>query len=97
MRYAARAQVFNDVDSAYVGVTSAGILLQLYKDRYLQQASSIRKTISYSYQRGAASLLDILDAQAQYRSVQVNYLNFVASYLDAASQLNVAVGREVIP
>jgi cobalt-zinc-cadmium efflux system outer membrane protein len=49
---ATRAQVFNDVDSAYVGVTSAGILLQPYKDRYLQQALRIRETISFSYQRG---------------------------------------------
>jgi outer membrane protein, heavy metal efflux system len=94
---ATRAQVFNDVDSAYASVTSAVVLLQPYKDKYLQQASRIRETISYSYQRGAASLLDFLDAQAQYRIVQVNYLNLIASYLDAASQLNLAVGREVIP
>ena len=44
--------------------------------------------------KGAASLLDFLNAQADYRSVQVNYLNLVASYLDAANQLNLAVGRE---
>jgi hypothetical protein len=29
--------------------------------------------------------------------VQLNYLNLVGSYLDAASQLNLAVGREVLP
>ncbi len=43
-----------------------------------------------------SSLLDFLNAQADYRSVQVNYLNPVAAYLDAANQLNLAVGREVI-
>jgi cobalt-zinc-cadmium efflux system outer membrane protein len=93
---AARAQVFNDVDSAYATVNSAVILLKPYKDQYLDEASSVRDTISFSYQHGAASLLDFLNAQADYRSVQVNYLNLVGSYLNAASQLNLAVGREVI-
>jgi len=93
---AARAQVFNDVDSAYATVNGAVILLQPYRDQYLAEASSVRDTISFSYQHGAASLLDFLNAQADYRAVQVNYLNLVASYLNAASQLNLAVGREVI-
>ena len=36
------------------------------------------------------------NTQADYRSVQVNYLNLVASYFNATRQLNLAVGREVI-
>jgi outer membrane protein, heavy metal efflux system len=91
-----RAQVFSDVDSAYATLESTVALLQPYKDHYLQQASRVRDTISFSYEHGAASLLDFLGAQADYRGVQVNYLNLVGSYLDAASQLNLAVGREVI-
>jgi cobalt-zinc-cadmium efflux system outer membrane protein len=94
---AARAQVFSDVDSAHATVTSTVTLLAPYKARYLQQASRIRDTISFSYEHGAASLLDFLSAQADYRSVQLSYLNLVASYLDAANQLNMAVGREVLP
>ena len=93
---ATRAQVFNDVDSAYATVNSTVILLRPYKQQYLEEASSVRDTIAFSYQHGAASLLDFLNAQADYRAVQVNYLNLVASYLNAASQLNLAVGREVI-
>ncbi|HEV3374861.1 MAG TPA: TolC family protein [Candidatus Acidoferrum sp.] len=93
---AAKAQVFSDVDSAYATVTSTVTLLKPYKDRYLDMASRVRDTISFSYEHGAASLLDFLNAQAEYRSVQVSYLNLVASYLNAASQLNLAVGREVI-
>jgi cobalt-zinc-cadmium efflux system outer membrane protein len=93
---ATRTQVFSDVNSAYAIVTSTLTLLQPYEVRYLKQASRVRETIAFSYEHGAASLLDFLNAQAQYRSVQVNYLNLVASYLDAANQLNLAVGREVI-
>src|SRR5215470_8479807 len=94
---AARAQVFSDVDSAHTTVTSTVILLQPYKDRYLEQATRVRDTIAFSYEHGAASLLDFLNAQAEYRSVQVAYLNLVGAYLNAANQLNEAVGREVIP
>ena len=93
---AARAQVFSDVDSAYAQLQSTILLLQPYKDRYLQQAVRVRDTISFSYDSGAASLLDFLDAQADYRSVQLNYLNLIGAYLEAAAQLNMAVGREVI-
>jgi cobalt-zinc-cadmium efflux system outer membrane protein len=92
-----RTQVFSDVDSAYATLTSTVGLLQSYKQRYLTQASRVRDTISFSYEHGAASLLDFLNAQADYRGVQLNYLNLVGSYLDAASQLNLAVGREVVP
>jgi cobalt-zinc-cadmium efflux system outer membrane protein len=94
---ATQTSVFSDVDSAYATVNSTVILLQPYKEHYLKQAESVRDTITFSYDRGAASLLDLLNAQADYRSVQLNYLNLVASYLESASQLNLAVGREVIP
>jgi outer membrane protein, heavy metal efflux system len=93
---AARSLVFSDVDSAYATVTSELILLQPFKNRYLGQASSIRDTIAFSYEHGAASLLDFLNAQADYRSVQINFLNLVAAYLEATNQLNFAAGREVI-
>ena len=56
----------------------------------------MRETVSFAYQRGGASLLDFLNAQQDYRSIQVNYLNLVGAYLTAASQLNLAVGREAI-
>ncbi len=94
---ATQASVFSDVDSAYATVNSTVTLLRPYKEHYLKQAERVRDTITFSYDRGAASLLALLDAQADYRSVQLNYLNLVASYLEASNQLNLAVGREVIP
>jgi cobalt-zinc-cadmium efflux system outer membrane protein len=94
---ATRAGMLSDVDSAYSSVMSTVTLLAPYKERYLQQASRIRDTISFSYEHGAASLLDFLNAQADYRGVQLNYLNLVGTYFEAANQLNLAVGREVIP
>ena len=93
---ATRAQVFSDVDSADATLASNVALLRPYKQKYLQLALRVRETISYSYQHGGASLLDFLQAQNDYRSVQVSYLNLIGAYLNAANQLNMAVGREVI-
>jgi outer membrane protein, heavy metal efflux system len=93
---AAEAQVLSDVDSAYATVESTLILLRPYKAKYLQQSVRVRDTVSFAYQNGGASLLDFLNAQTEYRGVQLNYLNLVGSYLAAAAQLNMAVGREVV-
>jgi len=93
---AAQAQVFSDVDSAYAALSSNLALLRPYKQKYLEQAVRVRDTIAFSYQHGGASLLDFLSAQGEYRTVQLAYVNLVGSYLSAASQVNLAVGREVI-
>ena len=94
---AARAQVFGDVDSAYEQVRSNIELLKPYKAQYRDQATRVRDTVTYAYQHGGASLMDFLNAQSDYRVVQLAYLQLVGAYLTAASQVNLAVGREVIP
>jgi outer membrane protein, heavy metal efflux system len=93
---ATQAQVFNDVDSAYAMVNSNLILLRPYKSKYLVQAARVRDTMKFSYEHGGAALIDFLDAQKEYRDTELNYLNLIGSYLIAAGQLNLAVGREVL-
>jgi cobalt-zinc-cadmium efflux system outer membrane protein len=96
LRNATQAQVFSDVDSAFATLNSNLILLRSYKASYLDRAVRVRDTEAFAYQHGGASLLDFLNTENDYRAVQLNYLNLVGSYLTAASQLNLAVGREVI-
>jgi cobalt-zinc-cadmium efflux system outer membrane protein len=93
---ATEAQVFSDVDSAYYTLVSTVNLLKPYRNNYLKVAADVRDTTSFSFQHGQASLIDYLDAQRDYRATQVAFLNLVGSYLTAAGQLNMAVGREVI-
>jgi cobalt-zinc-cadmium efflux system outer membrane protein len=92
----AEAQVLSDVDSGYATLDSTLKLLRPYKEKYLQQSVRVRDTVYFSYQHGGASLLDFLNAESEYRSVQLSYVNLVGSYLAAAAQMNMAVGREVI-
>lgn len=93
---AARAQVFSDVDSAYTQVESNIALLRPYKAKYKDQATRVRDTVTYAYDHGGASLMDFLNAQSDYRTVQLAYLQLIGSYMTAAGQLNLAVGREVL-
>jgi cobalt-zinc-cadmium efflux system outer membrane protein len=94
---AARAQVLSDVDTAYEEVRSNIELLKPYKSKYNEQALRVRDTVTYAYQHGGASLMEFLNAQSDYRQVQLAYAQLIGAYLTAAGQLNLAVGREVIP
>jgi len=97
LRDGVETQVYADVDSAYATLSSNINLLKPYKRQYLEQAARVRETVLFSYQHGGAALLDFLNAESQYRAVELTYVNLVGSYLTAAAQLNLAVGREVIP
>ena len=84
-----------DVDSAYAAVESVRALLGPYKERYLAQSAEVRDTVSFSYSKGGASLLELLDAQKSYRDTQVTYRNLIASFLAAVNQLSLAAGADL--
>ncbi len=93
---AARAQVFSDVDTSYELVRSNIELLKPYKAKYKDQALRVRDAVTFAYEHGGASLMDFLNAQSDYRQVQLAYAQLIGAYLTAAGQLNLAVGREEI-
>jgi len=93
---ATRAQVFSDVDTAYAEVQSNIELLKPYKAEYNDEALKVRDTVTYSYQHGGASLMEFINAQSDFRQVQLAYVQLIGAYLTSAAQLNLAVGREVI-
>ncbi|MGA9104647.1 MAG: TolC family protein [Bryobacteraceae bacterium] len=96
LRDANEAQVFSDVDSAYWTLIQNVNLLRPYKTKYIKLALDTRDRVSFSYRNGGASLLDYLDAEKSYRDTRLAYLNLIGSYLTAAAQMNMAVGREVL-
>ena len=67
-------------------------IVTLYRSGYLDEAQQDRDISQYAYQRGAASLLEFLDAERSYRTTQVGYRQALASYLLALEQLRQAVG-----
>jgi cobalt-zinc-cadmium efflux system outer membrane protein len=70
-----RPQVFSDVDSTYETLSRNLILRQPHKTKYLPHAVRVRNSLGFSCQNGCASLLDFLDAESEYRTVQISYVN----------------------
>ncbi len=93
----AQGQVLTDVRDAFENLRSNDQIIGLYRSGYLSQAQQSRDISEYAYRRGAASLLDFLDAERSYRSVQLGYRQALASYLLAIEQLRQAVGTRSLP
>lgn len=89
--------VMSDVENAYAAVKSNDEVVQLYTSGYLKQAQDSRDISEYAYKRGAASLLDFLDAERSYRATQLAYRQSLASYMTALEQLKNAVGTRNLP
>ncbi|SRR6185437_8921651 len=93
----AKETVMTDVRSAYESLTTNQQIVQLYLNGYLKQAQDSRDISAYAYQRGAASLLDFLDAERSYRASQLGYRQALAAYMVALEQLRQAVGTRSLP
>ena len=90
-------QVMTDVRDAFESLRANDQIVGLYRSGYLDQAQQSRDISQYAYQRGAASLLDFLDAERMYRATQLGYRQALASYLLALEQLREAVGTRSLP
>jgi outer membrane protein, heavy metal efflux system len=89
--------VLSDVANAYEAVRSNEEVVQLYTSGYLKQAQDSRDISEYAYKRGAASLLDYLDAERSYRAVELAYRQALSSYMTALEQLKEAEGTRNLP
>jgi cobalt-zinc-cadmium efflux system outer membrane protein len=94
---AARYLVLTDVTNAFAAWQTSKQVVSLYQSGYLDQARQSLDISRYVYQRGAGSLLDLLDAERTYRDTELGYRQALADYMTNVQQLNFAVGRQVLP
>jgi len=94
---AASDTVLTDVNSAFEAFLGNQEVVKLYTGGYLKQSQDSRDISEYAYHRGAASLLDFLDAERSYRATQLAYRQALANYLIAVEQLKEAVGSRTLP
>jgi cobalt-zinc-cadmium efflux system outer membrane protein len=90
-------QVQTDVRDAYENLRTNDQVVGLYRSGYLDEAKQSRDISEYAYRRGAASLLDFLDAERSYRATELAYRQALASYLLALEQLRQAIGTRSLP
>ena len=89
---AAEQQVLTDVRNAYEGLRRSEQMVQLFNRGYLDKATQSLEITKFSYEHGAASLLDFLDAERSYRSTELSFRQALATYMTALEQLRQAVG-----
>jgi cobalt-zinc-cadmium efflux system outer membrane protein len=71
--------------------------VNLFQSGYLDQSRQSLDISNFVFQRGAGSLLDLLDAERTNRETQLAYRQALAAYLTSVRQINFAVGRQVMP
>lgn len=86
-----------DVRNAYEAAVSNDDIVKLYTSGYLKQAEDSRDISNYAYKGGAATLLDLLDAERSYRATQLAYRQALAAYMLSVEQLRQAVGTRSLP
>lgn len=93
----ARHTVLTDVATAYATFQTNEKVLALYQSGYLNQAQQSLDITTYVYQHGSGTLLDLLDAERTYRATQLAFRQALSAYMTSVQQVNLAVGRQVMP
>ena len=94
---AVETQAMTDVRDAYESLRTNDRVVQFYRSGNLDTSKRSRDISEYAYQRGAASLLDFLDAERSYRATQLGYRQSLAAYLTSLEQVRQAVETRSLP
>jgi cobalt-zinc-cadmium efflux system outer membrane protein len=86
------AQVASDVAAASAAVVSTRRQVERMEGDLLGHAQKARDAEKILYEKGAASLLDFLDAERTYVATNVEHQQDLANYWTAIAQLHQAVG-----
>lgn len=88
-------QVENQVDVAYRNLLQSRRLVEAFLSGVLDDARSTFTIVERAYERGGATLLDLLDAARTSRTIQQNYIEALFNYQRHVIQLENAVGQEI--
>ncbi|HWX24700.1 MAG TPA: TolC family protein, partial [Vicinamibacteria bacterium] len=89
------AQVVNDVETGFAGFVNARSRAERMDSRLLERAQRARDLVRIQYEKGAASLLELLDAQRTLITTSVERVQNLNDYWTAVFQLEEAVGEEL--
>jgi cobalt-zinc-cadmium efflux system outer membrane protein len=90
-------RVLTKVRSAYAATRTDNRVVRLYQSGYLREAEQSLEVSQYAYLHGSASLLDFLDAERTYRSVELSYRRALARAMLSLARLSEAAGTEKLP
>ena len=87
--------VENEVEVAYRNLLQSRRLVEAYVGDVLEDARSSLTIVERAYERGGATILDLLDAARTSRAIQQNYIEALFNYQHHLFQLESAVGQEI--
>jgi cobalt-zinc-cadmium efflux system outer membrane protein len=87
--------VENEVEVAYRNLLQSRRLVEAYVGGVLEDARSTFTIVERAYERGGATILDLLDAARTSRTIQQNYIEALFNYQHNLFQLESAVGQEI--
>jgi outer membrane protein, heavy metal efflux system len=87
--------VENEVEVAYRNLLQSRRLVEAYVGGVLEDARSTLTIVDRAYERGGATILDLLDAARTSRTIQQNYIEALFNYQHNLFQLESAVGQEI--
>ncbi|HEY5089075.1 MAG TPA: TolC family protein [Polyangia bacterium] len=90
------AQVVADVENAFAAYQTTGRLVGRMEGRLLERAGRARQLVELQYQKGAASLLEFLDAQRTYVATKLEYIQDLNAYWNAVFQIESATATELV-
>lgn len=88
-----RVIVSNEVHAAYDKAKQMQLKRELFSESIVADAERVRDAILYSYQRGEASLLEVLEAQRTLNEVYTNYYDALSDYAESLITLSTASGQ----
>jgi cobalt-zinc-cadmium efflux system outer membrane protein len=97
LREKAEATVVSDVETAWAGYSAARQLVGRMETTLLERSRKAREIVQVQYEKGAASLLDLLNAQRTYTATRAEYAQDLAGYWTAVASLEQAVASELRP
>jgi cobalt-zinc-cadmium efflux system outer membrane protein len=89
------AQVVSDVGTATSAFVASRTLVERMEKQLRPAAERALQITRLQYDKGAATLMDFLDAQRTYIATNVEYLQDLANYWTAVYQVEEAVGMEL--
>jgi cobalt-zinc-cadmium efflux system outer membrane protein len=91
-----RAQVVADVENAFASYQTTRSLVQRMEGRLLDRADRARQLVELQYEKGAASLLEFLDAQRTYVAAKLEYIQDLTAYWNAVFEIEAATATELV-
>jgi len=87
----------NDVVASLASYRSADKVVRRFEGEMLHQARQVRDRTELAYQKGATTILDLIDVQRNFKTITLEYYAAVINRINAYYDLAKSIGDEPNP